>query len=67
MILCLHKGEQIMTIKQLRRKLRLTQSEFADKVGVTRQTVNGWETGYKNPSFRSLRIIEKMFEVKIKD
>ena len=56
-----------MTIKQLRRKLRLTQSEFADKVGVTRQTVNGWETGYKNPSFRSLRIIEKMFEVKIKD
>lgn len=32
-------------IKNLRKKLRLSQEELAEKVGVARQTVAKWENG----------------------
>lgn len=37
-------------IKELRKKLKLTQQELADKIGVDRVTVARWENGNKRPS-----------------
>ena len=37
-------------IKELRKKLGLTQQELADKIGVARVTIARWETGQKKPS-----------------
>jgi DNA-binding transcriptional regulator YiaG len=32
-------------LRQVRRRLRLTQAQFADRVGVTANTVARWERG----------------------
>ena len=37
-------------IATLRKKLKITQQELADKVGVTRQTIIALEQGRYNPS-----------------
>lgn len=35
--------EQMMTLAALRKRMQLTQSEVARKVGVTRETIMRWE------------------------
>ena len=40
-------------IKKIRHSLDLTQGEFAEVVGVNRQTINAWEKGYKFPQSRN--------------
>jgi putative transcriptional regulator len=46
-------------IKDLRRRLSLTQEQFAQKVGVTYSTVNHWENGKRTPQpFLVRRLIE---------
>lgn len=46
-------------IKKLRERLRLTQEQFAARVGVTVSTVNRWENGKGKPSpLARLRIEE---------
>ena len=47
-------------IRELRIALRLTQQEFALKLGVALMTVSRWETGAKTPSLRNLRKIEEL-------
>ena len=37
-------------IRVLRRKLKLTQQEFADRLGVAKCTVGRWETDLVKPS-----------------
>lgn len=37
-------------IKELRKKLKLTQQQLADKLGVHRVTVAEWEINHKRPS-----------------
>lgn len=37
-------------IKQLRKRLNMTQEELANKLGVSRQTVYHWEKNQKRPS-----------------
>ena len=37
-------------IKELRKKLKMTQQGLADKLGVHRVTVAEWEAGNKRPS-----------------
>lgn len=64
-----------MSFKQLRNDLQLTQSRFADILGVTKKTVEKWEQG-ANPikgTARSLvylimddhNIIDRLFKVKV--
>ena len=55
-----------MNVKELRIKLRMTQKEFATIVGVSEQSISAWENKIKKPSLRSLKVIEKKFEVKLK-
>jgi len=60
-------------IKEFRKKLKITQEELANKVGVTRQTINSLEQGRYNPSLElahkikkalKLRYIEEVFILK---
>lgn len=46
-------------VKDLRRRLRMTQEQFALKVGVTYSTVNHWENGKRVPQpFLVRRLLE---------
>ncbi|MDP1688826.1 MAG: helix-turn-helix domain-containing protein [bacterium] len=49
-------------IKDLRRKLGLTQEEFAHQVGVTFSTVNRWEIGRAIPSKLARRALSNVVE-----
>ena len=44
-------------IKQLRRRMDLTQSEFAERLGVRQATISAWETGSQDPSPMALRLL----------
>ncbi len=46
-------------VKRLRKRLRLTQEQFAREVGVTFSTVNQWENGRRRPQpFLLERLLE---------
>lgn len=49
-------------IKKLRNKLLLTQTEFAEMLGVTFGTVNRWEAGYYRPTMKMKRKLAPLFE-----
>jgi transcriptional regulator with XRE-family HTH domain len=54
-------------IKKLRIENKLTQKEFADKLGVTFQAVSKWENGKNIPDIAILKEISKKFNVNIDD
>ena len=63
----LEKDEQNMdqevsasAIRELRKRLGLTQEEFAHAVAVTFSTVNRWENGHAKPSKLARRAIEAL-------
>lgn len=47
-------------IKELRKSLKLTQQEFADKIGVDRVTVARWEINNKRPSSLAKRQLARL-------
>jgi len=49
-------------IIELRKKLEMTQQEFADKIGVDRVTVARWETNNKRPSKLAKRQLARLAE-----
>ncbi len=49
-------------IKKLRRKLLLTQNEFAELLGVKLVTVSRWESGKFEPTMRVKRKLRELFE-----
>ncbi len=51
-------------IKQLRKKMKITQEKLADKVGVTRQTINALEQEGYNPSLELAYKISKVLKQK---
>jgi DNA-binding transcriptional regulator YiaG len=52
-------------IRNLRKKLGLTQEEFAHAVAVTFSTVNRWENGHAKPSKLARRAIEALMAPKM--
>jgi DNA-binding transcriptional regulator YiaG len=52
-------------IRNLRKKLGLTQEEFAHAVAVTFSTVNRWENGHAKPSKLARRAIEALMTPKM--
>ena len=50
-------------IKELRRALKLTQAEFASKIGSVQNTITGYETGRREPSNQVITLICKTFNV----
>lgn len=49
-------------IKKLREKLMLTQTEFADLLGVSFSSVNRWEKGHYEPTMKIKRKIKELSE-----
>jgi|ETNmetMinimDraft_15_1059895.scaffolds.fasta_scaffold19156_2 DNA-binding transcriptional regulator YiaG len=49
-------------IRTLRKRLALTQEEFAHEIGVTFATVNRWENHKSKPSRLALRILAVLME-----
>ena len=47
-------------IRELRKRLGLTQEEFAHAVAVTFSTVNRWENGHAKPSKLARRALETL-------
>lgn len=50
-------------IKKLREKSGLSPEEFAEKVGVSRQTAAGWESGASAPDLNNLVSLSRLFGV----
>lgn len=50
-------------LKQIRKALDMTQQEFADKLGTTRDNIGGYETGRRNPSAAVVSLICREFNV----
>ena len=49
-------------IKCLRKKLLLSQEEFAQKIGVAFATINRWENGNCIPTFKHKRKLAHLFK-----
>lgn len=54
-------------IKQIRTDHKLTQTEFANKLHVTRQAVSNWENNKNLPDIETLIIIAETFHVSLDD
>lgn len=54
------QGVTAALVRELRRRLALTQEQFAQKVGVTYSTVNHWENGKRAPQPFLLRRLGEM-------
>lgn len=50
-------------LKELRKEKHLSQTELANELKVSQRCVSGWETGYREPDFKTLEEIAKYFEV----
>jgi len=49
-----------LEIRELRKKLKITQQQLADKLGVHRVTVAEWEAGRKRPSNLARRQLNRL-------
>ncbi len=49
-----------LLVSELRRRLGITQEQFAREVGVTYSTVNNWENGKRTPQPFLLRRLHEM-------
>ena len=50
-------------IKMLRESRGITQSELANRLGITRSGVNAWEMGISTPSTHYIILLAKFFNV----
>jgi putative transcriptional regulator len=53
-----NKQQEGSPINTLRRRLKMTQEEFAHAIGVTVSTVNRWENGHIEPSRLARKAME---------
>ena len=60
----MHEADVARLVKGLRERMKLTQEQFAQKVGVTYSTVNHWENGKRMPQpFLVKRLLELKQEI----
>ena len=52
-------------IKELRERNKMTQSQLADRLGVSDKTVSKWETGKGYPDITLLEPIAEAFSVSV--
>jgi len=52
-------------IKELRKQSRLSQQALADQIGVFRNTISNWETGYSQISLENAKKVAEYFGVTI--
>lgn len=66
-IIELMEGVLENNVSQMRKDKNVTQEEFANRIGVTRQTVIAIEKGNYKPSLLLALKIAKFFKVKVED
>ena len=49
-------------IKMIRHKCLMSQTEFAEALGVSFATVNRWESGRSKPNFKTMKLINNFCE-----
>lgn len=49
-----------MNVKELRKKIGLTQEAFAQQLGISVMTVRRWEKGKTKPSRMAQRLLEEL-------
>jgi len=49
-------------LKQLRINNKLTQEELAQKIGLSRHAVTGYENGKREPSIKTILALSELFE-----
>ncbi len=59
----MEKEELKDRIKKVRKYFRLTQCEFAKRLGTVQNTITGYETGRRNPSGSAQQLICKEFGI----
>ncbi len=52
-------------IKELRKEHKITQTELAEKLGTTQDTVSLWERGLRAPNVEVIFELSKIFDVSI--
>ena len=52
-------------IRELRKKGRLSQQTLANQIGVFRNTISNWETGYSQISLENAKKVAEYFGVTI--
>ena len=52
-------------LKNLRLKLNLSQTKFAEKIGRKQKTISRWENGKSYPKSNDLNIIAKFFNCRV--
>ena len=52
-------------IQQLRKDLKLSQEQLAEKIDVTRQTISNWELGETSPNPEQLKLLSNALNVSI--
>ena len=52
-------------IKELRKQSRLSQQALADQIGVFRNTISNWETGYSQISLENAKKVAEYLGVTI--
>ena len=63
----MNKNNLPNNLYELRRKAGLSQEDFAERLGVSRQAVSKWERGEAYPDTENLIVISEMFSVTIDD
>lgn len=54
-------------LKELRLEARLSQTELAEKLGVSQRTVSSWELGARQPDYDTLLKLARFFGVTTDD
>ncbi|MBQ6518314.1 MAG: helix-turn-helix transcriptional regulator [Anaerolineaceae bacterium] len=54
-----------LKLKEIREKKNMTQTELAEKLGVTQGTISMWEIGLCNPTFGNLNKLAFELNVKV--
>lgn len=52
----------ITNIKKERNNKNLTQSQLAERIGVSKQTICDWEKGRSIPNYMKLKLLSKILE-----
>lgn len=53
-------------IKKMRKDKGLSQKELSKKIGISQTTLSGYETGYSNPIFETIKDIANICDYDIK-
>lgn len=54
-------------IKRLRKKMKITQAELAEKIGVSQSAVCQWEIGFTKPTRQNMIEIAAALHCKVDD